>query len=65
MFLLAALSIVGVLQLLLYVALIALAVVGLRWLLAQMGITVPQPILAIVGFIVLVLVLIWFFGGMH
>lgn len=61
--LLAALTLTGVLQLLLYVAIVALLVVGVRYLLGLMGVTIPQPIMVVVGIIIVLVLLLWFFGG--
>jgi len=57
------LSIAGVAQFLIAVAILALLVVGLKWLFGTMGWSVPQPFWAILGFILFLLVVIWAFGG--
>jgi len=56
-------SLVGVIYFLIAVAILAILIVGLRWLMAQMGVTVPQPIWAILGFILFLLILLWFLGA--
>jgi len=57
------LSLTGVINFLIVVAILALLVVGLRWLFGKMGWALPEPMWAIVGFIVLLLVILWAFGG--
>ena len=56
-------SLVGVIYFLIAVAILAILIVGLKWLLAQMGVSVPQPIWAILGFILFLLILLWFLGA--
>jgi|MudIll2142460700_1097286.scaffolds.fasta_scaffold455459_3 hypothetical protein len=56
------LSLTSVVYFLLALCVIAILVVGVRWLLAQMGVTIPNPILAILGFMLFLLVLLWFMG---
>ena len=56
------LSLTSVVYFLLALCIIAILVVGVRWLLAQMGVTIPNPILAILGFMLFLLVLLWFMG---
>jgi hypothetical protein len=55
-------SLGGVLQFLLAVAVIALLVVGLRWLAGVMGLTIPQPMWAILGFILFILLVMFALG---
>jgi len=57
------LTIAGVAQFLIAVAILALLVVGLKWLFGTMGWSVPQPFWAILGFILFLLIVIWAFGG--
>lgn len=56
------LSLTSVIYFLLALCVIAILVVGVRWLLAQMGVVVPPPILAIAGFMLFLVVLLWFMG---
>jgi hypothetical protein len=56
-------SLTSVVYFLLAVCVIAILVVGLRWLLAQMGVTVPQPIWAILGFMLFLILLLYFLGA--
>jgi hypothetical protein len=61
-----AISLVGVIYFLLAVGVLCILILGLRWLMAQMGVVVPQPIWAILGFmlfLVLVLYALGAFGG--
>jgi hypothetical protein len=61
-----AISLVGVIYFLLAVAVLCILIVGLRWLMAQMGVVVPPPIWGILGFmlfLVLVLYALGAFGG--
>jgi len=57
-----AISLTGVIYFLLALCVIAILVVGVRWLLGQMGVTIPNPILAILGFMLFLIVLLWFMG---
>ena len=56
------LSLTSVIYFLLALCVIAILVVGVRWLLAQMGVTIPNPILAICGFALFLILLLWFMG---
>lgn len=56
------LSLSGVIYFLLAVAVIAFLIVGLRWLAAQMGWAIPQPMLAILGFICFLLLILYALG---
>lgn len=56
------LSLTSVIYFLLALCVIAILVVGVRWLLAQMGVAIPNPILAILGFMLFLIVLLWFMG---
>lgn len=64
MFTLAALniSLVGVIYFLLAVAVIAFLIVGLKWLGAQMGWVIPPPMLAILGFVLFLLLILYAIG---
>ena len=54
---------VTVLNFLLVLALLALLVVGVKYILGLMGVTIPQPIWTIVCVIICLVVLIWLFNG--
>lgn len=59
-------SLVGVIYFLLAVAVLCILIVGLKWLMGQMGVVVPPPIWAIFGFmlfLVLILYVLGAFGG--
>ena len=58
-----AISLTGVIYFLIALCVIAILVVGVRWLLAQMGVVIPPPILAILGFLLFLVVLLWFLGA--
>jgi hypothetical protein len=58
-----AISLTGVIYFLLAVCVIAILVVGLRWLMAQMGVAVPQPVWAILGFMLFLVLLLYFLGA--
>jgi len=63
MFALAAtISLTSVIYFLIALCVIAILVVGVKWLLAQMGVVIPPPILAILGFLLFLIVLLWFLG---
>jgi len=62
-FLAIALSILGVLQFLLLLAVIVLLIVGIRYLFGLIGWTIPQPIWVVLGVIVFLLLIIWFLQG--
>jgi hypothetical protein len=53
----------SLLSLLVYLLIIGLLLWGLRLVLGLFGVAIPQNVLQIVGIIVLVLVLLMFFGG--
>jgi len=61
--LLATLNLSWALNLLLVLAVLALFVVGARWLFGKAGWSLPEPIWGIIGFIVLILVILWAMGG--
>ena len=61
--LLATLNLTWALKLLLVVAVLVLFVVGVRWLFNKAGWGLPEPIRGIIGFIVLILVILWALGG--
>ena len=56
-------SLVGVIHFLLAVAVVALLVLGLKWLFAQLQWSVPQPIWAVLGFILFLVVLLYALGA--
>jgi hypothetical protein len=56
-------SLVGVIYFLLAVAVLCILIVGLRWLMAQMGVVIPPPILAILGFMLFLLLLLYALGA--
>lgn len=60
---------IGVLTLLFYVGILVLVVVILQWGLAYLGITIPDQIMKIVWFLIIILVLIaivtFLAGGIH
>lgn len=58
-----ALSLVGVLKILVVVALLALLLWGVRWLLGKAGVGIPEPLWTIVCVIVVLLVLIAILTG--
>jgi uncharacterized membrane protein (GlpM family) len=58
-----AISLTGVLKFLLFLAIIALLVVGARYLFGIMGWSIPQPIWAIIGIILFLICILYFFGG--
>ena len=63
MFALAAtISLTSVIYFLIALCVIAILVVGVRLLHAQMGVVIPPPILAILGFLLFLIVLLWFLG---
>lgn len=49
---------IGVLTLLFYVGIIVLVVVILQWGLGYLGISIPEPIMRVIWFLVIILVLI-------
>lgn len=57
------LSISGIVYFLLAICVLALLIVGVRYVLGLMGVSVPQPIWAILGFILFLIVLLWFLGA--
>ncbi len=56
-------SLVGVIYFLIAVAVLCILIVGLRWLMGQMGVVVPQPIWAILGFILFLVILLYALGA--
>ena len=56
-------SVIGVLKFLLILAVIVLFIVGVKYLFALVGWTIPQPIWVVLGVIVFLLLLIWFLSG--
>ena len=57
------LSVMGVLQFLLLLAVIVLLIVGVKYLLGLAGVTVPQPIWVVLGVILFLVLVIWLLGG--
>jgi hypothetical protein len=58
-----AISLVGVLKFLLLLAVLILLIVGVRYLLALGGITIPQPIWVVLGVILFLVLVLWLVGG--
>ena len=56
-------SLVGVIYFLLAVAVLCILIVGLKWLMGQMGVVVPQPIWAIFGFMLFLVLILWVLGA--
>ncbi len=54
---------VPVLNFLLILALFALLVVGVKYILGLMGVVIPQAIWAIIAVIICIVVLLWLFSG--
>ena len=57
-------TLTSVIYFLIALCVIAILVVGVRWLLAQMGVVIPPPILGILGFLLFLVVLLWFLGAL-
>jgi hypothetical protein len=57
------LSVIGVLEFLLFLAVIVLLIVGVKYLLGLAGVTVPQPIWVVLGVILFLVLVIWMLGG--
>ena len=55
-------SLSGVIYFLLALCVLALLVWGVRYVLTLMGVTLPQPLWAILGFMLVLIVLLWFLG---
>lgn len=56
-------SLVGVIHFLIAVAIVVLLVLGLKWLFGVLGWSVPQPIWAVLGFILFLIVLLYAIGA--
>lgn len=56
-------SLVGVIYFLLAVAVLCILIVGLKWLMGQMGVVVPQPIWAILGFMLFLILILYALGA--
>jgi hypothetical protein len=54
---------VGVIYFLIAIAILVLLIVGLRWLLSLAGVVVPQPVWAVLGFILFLLILLYALGA--
>jgi len=59
----ATITLSSVIYFLIALCVLAILVVGVRWLLGQMGVVIPNPILAILGFLLFLLILLWFMGA--
>jgi len=57
-------SLSGVAYFLLALCVLALLVIGTRYLLSTMGVTVPPPVWAICGFILFLVVVLYFLGAL-
>jgi hypothetical protein len=55
-------SIIGVIQVLIAVAVVVFLILGLQWLAAKVGFVLPQPMWAVLGFILILLVLLFALG---
>ena len=55
-------SLVGVIQFLIAIAVVVFLLLGLKWLAAQLGWAIPQPMYAVLGFILLLLLLLYALG---
>ena len=58
----ATITLVSVIYFLLAVCVLCFLIVGLRYLAGLMGVTVPPPMWAILGFILFLVILLWFLG---
>jgi hypothetical protein len=58
----AVLSITSVIYFLIGVAVIVFLILGLKWLAAQLGWTIPQPMYAVLGFILFLVLVLYAFG---
>lgn len=56
-------SLTGVIYFLIAVAILVLLIVGVRYLLSLAGVTVPQPIWAILGIILFLIILLYALGA--
>ena len=56
-------SLSGVIYFLIALAILALLIVGARYLLGLMGVVIPQPVWAILGLILFLVILLWFIGA--
>lgn len=55
-------SISGVIYFLIALAVLVLLIVGVKWLLGLAGVVVPPPIWAVLGFILFLVILLYFLG---
>ena len=55
-------SLVGVIQFLIAVAVVVFLILGLQWLAAKVGFAIPQPMWAVLGFILILLLLLYALG---
>lgn len=55
-------SLVGVIQFLIAVAVVVFLILGLQWLAAKVGFSIPQPMWAVLGFILVLLLLLYALG---
>ena len=65
MFLLAVLSLVGLLTFCAYVVGLVIVLLIVQWALGQFGIAVPQKLFAAIGLLLFLVLLLWFFGGLR
>ena len=57
-----AISLVGVIKFLIAVAVVVFLILGLKWLAGQVGFAIPQPMWAVLGFILVLLLLLYALG---
>ena len=55
-------SLIGVIQVLIAVAVVVFLILGLQWLASKAGFMLPQPMWAVLGFILILLVLLFALG---
>ena len=55
-------SLVGVIQFLIAVAVVVFLILGLQWLAKQVGFAIPQAMWAVLGFILIMLLLLFALG---
>jgi hypothetical protein len=63
MFTVAAITLTSVIYFLLAVCVLCFLIVGLKYLMGLMGVVVPQPMWAILGFILFLVLLLYFLGA--
>jgi hypothetical protein len=57
-----AISLTSVIWFLIGVAIIVFLLLGLKWLAGLLNFTIPQPMWAVLGFILILLLILWAFG---